>query len=88
MEDSKLLEECKKGLTIPVESTAFDPILLQKVLAVKLFMKSAGVSDENMSNDLAVGVIVMGVTDLWELKAGDIKFSPAFFTLVNQLAMG
>lgn len=88
MAEVDYLAECKKGLNIPVESSAFDGTLNQKLLAVKMFMKNAGVSDENMANDLAVGVIVMGVTDLWELKSGEIKFSPVFFTLVNQLAMG
>lgn len=88
MTDDQLLVECKKGLTIPVDSKDFDNILKQKLLAVKGFMKMAGVSDENMTTDLAVGVIVMGVSDLWELKAGEVKFSPVFFTLVNQLALG
>jgi hypothetical protein len=88
MTDDELLIECKKGLNIPVESTAFDPTLTQKLLAVKLFMMNAGVSAENIQNDLAVGVIVMGVSDLWELKSGEVKFSPAFFTLVNQLTLG
>lgn len=88
MTDAELLTECKKGLNIPVESTAFDPTLTQKVLAVKLFMMNAGVSEERMNNALGVGVIVMGVSDLWEIKSGEVKFSPAFFTLVTQLAMG
>lgn len=88
MDKDKILKDCKIGLNIPVESTEMDPILNQKLLAVTLFMKNAGVSDESMENDLAAGVIVMGVTDLWELKSGQVKFSPAFFTLVNQLALG
>lgn len=88
MTDEQLIIECKNGLNIPVESTEFDPILKQKLLAVKGFMIGAGVSAENMTNDLAVGVIVMGVSDLWELKAGEVKFSPLLYTLVNQLAVG
>lgn len=88
MTDAELLIECKKGLNIPIESTALDPTLNQKLLAVKMFMKSAGVTDEKLVNELGVGTIVMGVTDLWELKSGEVKFSPVFFTLVNQLAMG
>lgn len=88
MTDDELLIECKKGLNIPVESTAFDLMLKQKLLAVKMFMTNAGVAAENMGNDLAVGVLVMGVSDLWELKSGEVKFSPVFFTLVNQLSLG
>lgn len=88
MPELDLLIECKKGLSIPLESTDFDSLLNQKLLAVKLYMKTAGVSDEKLTNDLAVAVMVMGVSDLWELKAGEVKFSPVFFTLVSQLAMG
>ncbi|TCJ05048.1 phage gp6-like head-tail connector protein [Cytobacillus praedii] len=85
MDDENLLVECKKGLNIPVNSTVHDSLLKQKMLAVKMFMKNAGVSEENLSNDLAVAVIVMGVSDLWEVRSGEVKFSPVFFTLVNQL---
>ena len=51
-------------------------------------MRSAGVSDVTMSDDVAIGIIVMGVADLWNLGAGEIKFSPAFFTLLTQLTFG
>ena len=88
MPELDLLNECKKGLSIPIESTDFDSLLNQKLLAVKLYMKTAGGSDEKLTNDLAVAVMVMGVSDVWELKAGEVKFSPVFFTLVSQLAMG
>lgn len=82
-----LLESCKIGLDIPVTSTAFDGILSQKLLAVKGYMKGAGVSDIVMASDLAVGVIVLGVADLWNLNSGEVKFSPAFHTLLTQLAI-
>lgn len=85
MTDQKLIEECKIGLNISTSSTALDGILKQKILAVKSFMKIAGVSEKQMNNDLAVGVIVMGVADLWELEGGEAKFSPAFKTLLSQL---
>jgi hypothetical protein len=88
MTDVELLGECKKGLNIPLNSTTFDQILTQKLLAVKMFMTNAGVTETNMDSDLGVGVIVMGVADLWELKSGEVRFSPVFFTLVNQLASG
>jgi hypothetical protein len=85
MDDYILVSECKKGLGISADSTAFDGVLNQKILAIKSFMKNAGVSDAKMSDDLAVGVIVMGVADLWEIQGGSVRFSPAFQTLVNQL---
>jgi len=88
MTDAELLIECKIGLSIQPDSTAFDGVLNQKLLAVKSYMKRAGVADEMLSGDLAVGVMVIGVTDLWNAEGGGIKFSPAFHTLLSQLAMG
>lgn len=84
MNEFELLEACKLGLSISGDD--FNQLLLQKILAVKAFMTNAGISSENLDNDLTVGVIVMGVSDLWELKSGEVKFSPVFFTLVTQLA--
>lgn len=88
MTDEELLSQCKIGLNIPVESTDFDATLKQKLFAVKTFMTGAGVASENLTNDLGVGVIVMGVSDIWDLKSGEAKFSPVFYTLLNQLASG
>lgn len=88
MTDAELLIECKIGLTIQPDSTAFDGVLTQKLLAVKSYIKRAGVADEMMIDDLVIGVIVMGVADLWNSEGGGIKFSPAFYTLLSQLAMG
>lgn len=88
MTAAELLIECKKGLGMQVDSDAFDGLLAPKVLAVTSFMKRAGVSEEMMVDDLAVGVIVMGVADLWNVGGGEIKFSPAFNVLLSQLAMG
>ena len=87
MTDNELLIECKKGLNIPVNSTNFDGALTQKILAIKSYMKGAGVSDLMLSDDLAVGIIVLGVTDLWNIQGGDVKFSPVFHTLLAQLAI-
>lgn len=83
-----LLAECMKGLGITSPPEDIEKALKQKLLAVKGFMLGSGVSKEKMHSDLGVGVVVMGVTDLWELESGKVKFSPAFFTLVTQLSMG
>jgi hypothetical protein len=85
MTNEELLTECKKGLNISLTTSAFDGVLTQKILAVKAFMKNAGVDDSNITSELGVGVIVMGVGDLWELKSGEVKFSSAFTTLLTQL---
>jgi hypothetical protein len=86
MTDDQLLEECKKGLNIPLTSTAFDNILNQKLFAVKGYMRGAGISDEVMDSDLAVAVIVLGVGDLWNVNSGEIKFSPVLSNLMTQLS--
>ena len=84
-----LLEECKKGLGYSSEpNEAVDGNIRQKINTVKMFMKNAGVPNDQINSDLGLGIIVLGVTDLWDLKSGDVKFSPAFFTLVSQLALG
>jgi hypothetical protein len=87
MTDVELLVECKIGLNIPVESNAFDSVLNQKLLAVKSYMTGAGVSATVMGSDLAIGLIVMGVADLWDIKSGETKFSPVFYSLLSQLAI-
>jgi hypothetical protein len=86
MTNAELLISCKTGLNIPEESTAFDDVLNQKLLAVKGYMTGAGVSATVMESDLAIGVIVMGVADLWSIEGGGVKYSPAFHTLLGQLA--
>ena len=87
MSNENLILECKIGLSIPVESTEFNHVLGQKIMAVKSFMKGAGVSDEVLEDDLSLGVIVLGVTDLWNLVGGETKFSTTFMVLMNQLAI-
>ncbi|WP_090118156.1 hypothetical protein [Cohnella sp. OV330] len=86
MTDDQLLVECKIGLDIPVMSSAFDGNLIQKIRTVKGYMRGAGVAQSLMADDRAVGIIVIGVTDLWQLNSGEIKFSPVFHMLITQLA--
>lgn len=86
MTDVELLTVCKAGLNMPVTGTTFDGVLLPKLLAVKSYMAGAGVSAEMLVDDLAVGAIVVGVTDLYNLSSGEIKFSAVFHTLLTQLA--
>ena len=85
MTNEELLVECKKGLGIPLAVTATDSAIRQKLLAVKSYIIGAGVSETILTDDLAVGCIVIGVTDLWNLNPGEIKFSPAFRALLTQL---
>lgn len=88
MTEEELFAEVKSSLGFSGSNPTIDKTIKQKIAAVQLFMKNAGVTDENSLNALGVSIIVMGVNDLWEIKSGEIKFSPVFFTLVNQLSMG
>lgn len=86
MTEAELLVEVKTGLNIPTESTAHDAVLTQKIRAAQAFILGAGVSPEMLATDRGTGLIVLGVTDLWNIQAGEVKFSPAFAPLVTQLA--
>lgn len=85
MTNAELLIECKTGLGIQEDSTAFDNVLNQKIIAVKSFMRRAGVSDETLASEDVIGVLVMGVGDIWNQEAGAVKFSPAFISMTAQL---
>lgn len=85
-----LTDECKKALNFSLDDTDPDleKIIDQKILIVKAFLKGAGVKEEAFTTDDVIGVITIGVTDLWDLRSGEIKFSPVFNTLAIQLASG
>ena len=83
-----LVTECKIGLGMQAEETAFDGVILQKVKTVLPFLRRAGVSEETLESEDAVGVIVMAVGDIWNQNAGEVKFSPAFISMATQLALG
>lgn len=83
---AELREACKIGLNISVDGTNFDSMLDQKISMVVGYMKNAGVTDAVMATDQAIGTLVMGVSDTWNLNAGEIKFSTVFHTLLTQLA--
>ena len=85
MTDANLLLEIKKGLNIAAAVTAFDGVLTQKMLATKAYLKNAGVNDTVLGTDLGTNTIVVGVTDLWNISSGEIKFSPAFNICATQL---
>lgn len=87
MNNDLLLIACKQGLRISESTTSFDGLLLQKIATVKGFMENAGVSAEIMSSDLGQGTIVLGVSDIFGVAAGDIKFSAVFNMFVTQLAL-
>jgi len=86
MTDVELLAEVKTGLGIPSAATTHDSVLTQKLKLVKAYLTNAGVSSTILATDAAVGAIVCGVTDVWNIQGGDAKFSALFQTLAAQLA--
>jgi len=77
MTDNDLLEKVKTGLS--AGGTSFnDGNLLIKTIAVKQYMLGAGVSEEQLETDLGIATLTVGVTDLWNLSPGEVKFSFAF----------
>lgn len=80
-----LLEECKTALSIQDTETSFDNVINQKIKAVQTFLRGAGVSEATLASEDAIGVIVMGVGDIWNQVAGSVRFSPAYISMVSQL---
>jgi len=86
MTNSELLIAVKENMGISAETTNLDNSLLLKIKGVKSYMQGAGVSAEILENDLAVDVILLGVTDIWTITPGEAKFSMIFIQSVNQLS--
>jgi hypothetical protein len=90
MTTDELILECKLGLGFSLDNRAIDGIIRPKVLTVKGYMIGAGMPETKLtdavnSDDLAVGTLVLGVTDLWELNSGQARYSEAFMTMLTQL---
>lgn len=85
MTEAELLIRVKKGLG--VSGSYQDDTLQLHIAEVKEFMKDAGVAQTTIDSDASVGVIIRGVSDLWNYKSGDVKFSDYFMKRVIQLAI-
>ena len=85
---NSLVTECKIGLGMQAEETAFDNVMRQKVKIAISFLRRAGVSDETLASEDAIGTVTMMVGDIWNQNAGEVKFSPAFIAMATQLALG
>lgn len=80
-----LLDEVKKHLGISACDDDLDKNIMLKIQAVKAFLESAGANTAGELNYNLKMCIAMGVNDLFNSKAGEVKFSPAFFTFANQV---
>jgi hypothetical protein len=79
-----MLEKVKTALGITGDyQNATLQIYLDEVMA---FLKDAGVPDDVLESDVATGIIVRGVTDLWNYGSGGTELSPYFIKRAIQLA--
>lgn len=83
MTDEELLNKVKKGLGIT--GTYQDETLTIYIEDVKNFLVDAGVSEEIVNGSDSVGVIIRGVSDLWNYGMGSAEFSEYFVQRATQL---
>ena len=80
-----MLEKAKTALGITGEyQDATLQIYLDEVVA---YLKDAGVSEDILASDVATGIIVRGVADLWNYGSGGTTLSPYFMQRAIQLAV-
>lgn len=85
MTDAQILTTVKQMLFGTDAGTFRDNLLTAYINEVKDFMKNAGVDESVISSDSAVGLIAIGVSDLWNYQSGGVKLSEYFTQRVIQL---
>ena len=81
----EMLEKVKTALGITGEyQDDTIQIYLDEVVA---YLKDAGVSEDILASDVATGIIVRGVADLWNYGSGGTTLSPYFMQRAIQLAV-
>lgn len=83
MTDTELLEKVKTRLSIT--GVYHDDLLKGYISDVKEYLIDAGVSSDVVNNEVSVGVITRGVSDLWNYGSGEGKFSVVFYQRAIQL---
>ena len=83
MTDEELLNKVKTGLGIT--GTYQDETLKIYIEDVKNFLVDSGVPDEIVNGSDSVGVIIRGVSDLWNYGIGSAEFSQYFIQRAVQL---
>lgn len=75
------IEDVKQALNIGGDDlNATIQIYIDEVIS---YLKGAGVSDDNIS----VGIVARGVSDLWNYGSGEGKLSEYFYQRATQLAL-
>lgn len=85
MTDAQILTTVKQMLFGSDAGTFRDDLLTAYINEVKDFMRNAGVKESVILSDSAVGIIAIGVSDLWNYQAGGVKLSEYFTQRVIQL---
>ena len=83
MTDEELLNKVKTGLNIT--GTYQDDTLKTYIADVKNFLVDAGVGNEIVNSSDSVGVIIRGVSDLWNYGMGSAELSQYFIQRAVQL---
>lgn len=86
MTDTEILTNCKIMLFGTSNGNFRDMLLMTYINEVKQFMLGAGVHPNVINSEKSVGVIALGVNDLWNYKAGGVKLSQYVTQRVIQLA--
>lgn len=84
LSNNDILKEVKKGLGITTDFQ--DDVLKVYIDDVKAFCKSAGVKENVINSNRAIGCILRGVIDLWNYGSGSAGLSDYFKMRVTQLA--
>ena len=84
MTEEELLTKVKSGLGIT--GTYQDETLKIYIADVKSFLIDAGISKKVIDSSESVGVIIRGVSDLWNYGSGSAESSSYFMQRACQLA--
>lgn len=83
MENSERLKKIK--LAMGIAGSYQDELLNVYITDAKNVLRSAGVPQETVESELAIGAIVRYVVDAWNYESGAAHMSPLFISQVAQL---
>lgn len=86
MTDNEILNVVKTMLFGTAAASFRDELLRMYINEIKDFMKNAGVANDIITSERSVGVIALGVNDLWNYQAGGVRLSEYFTQRVIQLS--
>lgn len=86
MTDAEILTVVKQMLFGTSAGTFRDDLLNAYIVEIKDFMRAAGVQESVIISRESVGVIALGVSDLWNYQSGGVKLSEYFKQRVIQLS--